>query len=83
MIKQLIEQLIEKECNCIDIYLKNGGICNLWMSESEITIQDDGLISVSHLTDGCTYESYIPYESISYVTGIYNCPELFKGEEDE
>ena len=83
MIKQSIEQLSEKECNCIDIYLKSGGICNFWMNETEINVQDGGIVSISYLKDGCTYESYIPYDSISYVTGIYNCPELFKGEEDE
>lgn len=83
MIKQSIEQLIEKKCNCIDVYLKSGGICNFWMNETEINVQDNGLVSISYLNDGCTYESYIPYDSISYVTGIYNCPELFKGKEDK
>ena len=86
--KEKIEYLIEKECTYIEISLKNNDSFSIYMpnqNKGDVIefVSDDTVI---HLTtsskDGCIYENFIKMDEIAFVTGIYNCPQLIRSEDN-
>lgn len=82
-----IEYLLEKECNYIEINLKNNDTFSIYMpNQNDINtielIDDNTILHWTQLNkDGCVYENFIKVDEIAFVTGMYNCPQLIRSED--
>lgn len=84
--KTQIENLLEQNCRYIEINLKNNDTLSIYMPNqnkgNEITFVDDDNIVCWLQTqeDGCVYKTFVEISEISYVTGVYDCPQLVGSE---
>ena len=88
--KEKIEILLEKDLRYLEINMKNGDSYSIYRPNKEdsgntFEVLDDEFVKwVKHIDDGCTYENYFKISEMTFVTGLYNCPELvaeIEGEE--
>ena len=79
--REKIENLLKKNCRYLEINVKNGDSYSIYKpnqegSGNEFEILDDDFIKwTQYIDDGCTYENYFKIAEITFVTGLYNCPE--------
>lgn len=79
--REKIENLLKKNCRYLEINVKNGDNYSIYKpnqkgSGNELEILDDDFIKwTQYIDDGCTYENYFKIAEITFVTGLYNCPE--------
>lgn len=83
-----IEEILEGNVTYIDISLVNDDFINIYKPNEEggrntITFVDTGVKIVENAEDGCIYDTYVPFDNIVFVRGIYNCPEVIEEEESE
>ena len=79
--KNVIEDLLTKNCRYIDIQFKNGGSINVYKPNQEDGnlfefVNDTLLKNVIRDESGCVYEYYFEIDNISYISSTYDCPEL-------
>ena len=78
--------LTEKQCVYMEVNLKNNDTYNIYMPNQDkgnTVAIDNGILQwTQESNDGCIYERYIKVDEISFVTGIYNCPQLIRSEDN-
>lgn len=86
LLNEQISNLLNKELTYLELYMKNGREIILHRpnkddSNSSIELEEDYTVVKIKFDNGCINQNIIPYEAISYVNGMYNCPVLETSEE--
>lgn len=79
--KEQINNLLKKQLTHLELYMKNGREIILHKpneegSNSSIELKEEYTVIKVIFDNGCVNEQVIPYGSISYINGRYNCPVL-------
>lgn len=79
--KEQINNLLKKQLTHLELYMKNGREIILHKpneegSNSSIRLEEDYAIVKVIFDNGCVNEQVVPYRAISYLNGMYDCPEL-------
>lgn len=86
LLNEQISNLLNKELTYLELYMKNGREIILHQpnennSNSSIELEEDYAVVKIKFDNGCINQNIIPYEAISYVNGMYDCPALEPSEE--
>lgn len=77
--KEQINNLLNKNLTYLELYMQNGREIILHKpneegSNSSIKLEENYAVVNIKFDNGCINEQVIPYEAISYINGMYDCP---------
>lgn len=92
--KEKIEDLLEKNLQYLELNLRNGDSFSINEPNKDVNmvslLDNDIVFWKQTHADGCVYENYFRISEISFVVGVYDCPQVLEDtsiddemEEDE
>ena len=84
--KEQINNLLNKGLKYLELYMKNGREIILYKPNQEssnytIELEENYAVLKIKFDNGCINQEVIPYEAISYINGMYDCPTSASSEE--